>query len=354
MRVEEILAAKIVEQATKVNGHGPDPVLPVPVVDWAAAFDRPVVDAVVDGFLFPGRWTALVAPAKHGKSTLALHIAHRLARGHEPFGPARHPAIPVLYLDGEMGELDVVERLTSLELTPTQLGGLHYSDRFPKGDTVQGGAAIVSTAIALAVGVVVLDGLNAFVTGAEKDDTPWRNLFDNTIAPLKRAGIAVLSDDNTGKDTTLSARGSSVKLDKADAIIELKRTDGGLTLKTTHQRSADYIKHLDLAMDGLDGERPIDYRRTTSAWPAGTHDAVKLLEEFGVDFDAGRGRAREILRANNAGVRNEVLSAALKLRRQTVTQSQMFNHFTQENCPGDRSSQLAGDSSRGQVDENDF
>jgi hypothetical protein len=171
---------------------------------------------------------------------------------------------------------------------------------------------------------------------------------------LKRAGIAVLSDDNTGKDTTLSARGSSVKLDKADAIIELKRTDGGLTLKTTHQRSSDYLKAMDLAMVGLDGESPIDYKRTASAWPAGTHEAVKLLDELGVEFDAGRGKARQILRDNRCGLRNEVLSAALKLRRITLTQSRMFSDTEREDLSRGQVEPLAGDSSRGQVDENDF
>jgi len=294
------------------NGEGP---LPLTLIDWTTAFHRPTVDALVEGLVFPGRWTAKVAPAKLGKSTLELHIAHSLARGLSPFLGTRQPPIDVLYLDGEMGELDVLERLEALDLAPSDLPHLHYTDLFPKGDTVQGGAAIVSTALALKVAVVILDGINAFITGAEKDDSPWRALFEHTVAPLKRAGIAVLSTDNTGKDITLSARGSSAKLDKADAIIMLKRTDDGLNLRTTHQRTSGYLRTLDLAMTGLSGDEPINYRQTSSAWPAGTHDAVALLDSLGIPIDNGRERTRAVLKAAGHKLRNDVLSAAIRYRK---------------------------------------
>src|SRR6185436_12248485 len=151
------LHTALLREHAKPNGHAPpmaddDPPhgrsASLSLIDWATAFNRPPVDAIFEGLVFPGRWTALVAPAKLGKSTLGLHIAHTL------------------------------ERLTALDLTPCDLARLHYTDLFPKGDTIQGGAAIVSTAINLGAQVVVLDGLNAFATGAEKDDSPWRNLFE--------------------------------------------------------------------------------------------------------------------------------------------------------------------------------
>ena len=297
------------------NGH--DPHALIPLIDWVTAFNRPPVDAIVEGLVFPGRWTALVAPAKLGKSTLGLHIAHSLARGYDPFHGNPQPPIDVLYLDGEMGEGDILERLTSLELTPTDLPHLHYTDMFPKGDTVQGGTAIVSTAINLGCKVVFLDGLNAFITGAEKDDTPWRNLFEQTVAPLKRAGVAVASSDNTGKDVTLSARGSSAKLDKADAIVMLKRTDSGLNLHTTHQRISGYLRTLDLTMSGLGGEEPISYKLVEGSWPAGTKDAVALLDGLGVPVDAGRSKAREALKAGGHRLQNDVLAAAIRYRKVT-------------------------------------
>ena len=328
---DHIAAGHTIDDLYEVKGETAK--LPLTLIDWSVAFHRPAVDALVDGLVFPGRWTAKVAPAKLGKSTLELHIAHCLARGLSPFLGTRQPPFDVLYLDGEMGELDVLERLEALDLNPADLPHLHYTDLFPKGDTIQGGAAIVSTALALKVAVVILDGMNAFVTGAEKDDTPWRNLFEQTIAPLKRAGIAVLSTDNTGKDVTLSARGSSVKLDKADAIVMLKRTDNGLNLRTTHQRTSGYLRTLDLAMTGLTGDEPINYRQTSSAWPAGTHDAVALLDSLGIAIDTGRERTRAALKTAGHKLRNDVLSAAIRYRKTCPGQVAMTDLGTTE---GDR------------------
>jgi len=301
---------------------------PLTPLDWTQAFNREPIEALLDGLLFPGRWTALVAPAKTGKSTLALHIAHNLSRGREPFTGTPGDPVGVLYLDGEMGVVDVLERIEALGLGPADLDHLHYIDQPGKGDTVQGGAAIVSTAMHLNVALVVFDGMNSFVSGAEKDDVPWRNLYDNTIAPLKRAGCSVLSTDNTGKDPTLSARGSSVKLDKADAIIEVKRKETGVTLKTTHTRSTHYLREVNLAMIGADGSVAITYRETDHQWPAGTREVADLLDTLAVPASYGRDKARAVLVGAGWSGRNDVLTAALKWRKNS----------------GDRS----GDRSRGQ------
>ncbi|MDO8363052.1 MAG: AAA family ATPase [Actinomycetota bacterium] len=289
------------------------------MVDWAEVFTRPPVDAIVDGLLIPGRWTALVAPAKAGKSTLALHIAHTLARGIDPFTGVRRAPVTVLYIDGEMGELDVHERVVALDLTPTDLVRLHYTDRPPKGDTAPGGIAVESTVRALGVEVVILDGLNALISGAENDDLPWRNLYELTIAPLKSAGCAVLSSDNTGHVETHRGRGSSVKLDKADAVTEVKRTDSGVRLLTPRPRCAAYAREIVLAIDGAEGDRPITYRHALHSWPDGTHTAVALLDRLGVPRNAGRPAALAALKAAGEGVRTEVLAAAIRYRKSAGT-----------------------------------
>lgn len=292
-----------------------EPYKAFPIVDWADAYNRPPAEAIVEGLVFPGRWTAFVAPAKTGKSTLVLHIAHRLSRGKSPFHSYQQEPVKVLYLDGEMGEPDTVERLQALELEPPDLTHLHYTDIFPKGDTVEGGTAIVATAQSLGAQIVVFDGLNAFITGAEKDDAPWRALFEHTIAPLKRAGMAIVSSDNTGKDVTLLARGSSAKLDKADAIVVLKRTDDGLNLDFKLTRTHGYHRSLDLVARGLDGNQPINFFETERSWPAGTKELAALLDQLGVPVEAGRDKARTALRAAGHRVRDTVLSAAIKHRK---------------------------------------
>src|SRR5690606_28417167 len=113
----------------------------------------------------------------------------------------------------------------------------------------------------------------------ENDSTPWRYLFDYTISPLKQRGVGTVTNDNLGKDKTLGPRGSSVKVDKADAVIQLSRTDNGVKLTTTHRRTAAFPAEQVLVMRGVDEAEPISYRHSESAWPAGTSQKAAELDE---------------------------------------------------------------------------
>lgn len=320
---DHLAAGLTVEQLVEAAGEpppdteSPEPAYePVPIVDWAELFDRSVVDdAYVDGLLHPGRWTQFVAAAKVGKSTLAMHLTTSLARGRDPFTNVERTPLRVLYLDAEMGRLDVYERLSAAQFGPAELALVAYSDMPPRCDEIQGGTAVVSAAKLNQADVVILDGMNGMVSGAENDDLTWRNMFDYTIAPLKRAGIAVLSTDNMGKDRTRGSRGSSVKTDKADAVFELARIDGGIRLKRTHTRTASMVAELDLHMFGIEGDEPIGYRVAPNSWPLGTLDAVKVLDDVGVPADFGRDKARRELNLVGVKMRDTVLSAAIRYRK---------------------------------------
>jgi hypothetical protein len=287
------------------------------LVNWHDLFNRAEAEeAIVDGLILPGRWTALVAPAKVGKSTLALHIATKLATGFDPFTGATIEPIRVLYVDGEMGQLDVRERLIALDLTPDDLGLLGYTDNPPKCNTMEGATALVSMVRSVGARLVVLDGLNALIVGAEKDDTPWRDLYEQTIDPLKRDGVAILSNDNMGKDPSLGGRGSSVKMDKTDGIFTLTRTQDGVLLKCTHTRTASLRVEVSLTIVGADGATPITYREGLRSWPADTKKVAAILDRLGVPREFGRDKARAAIKnAGETGIRNDVLAAAIRWRK---------------------------------------
>ena len=105
--------------------------------------------------------------------------------------------------------------------------------------------------------MVIIDGLNGVITGAEKDDTPWRDLYEWAIAPLKAMNIAVVTAANHGKDRTLGPHGSSVLQDKPDAIVRIDRTDGGAKLTTTHRRTSAYPLEQTFTVSGVDSTDPI-------------------------------------------------------------------------------------------------
>ena len=117
-----------------------------------------------------------------------------------------------------------------------------------------------------------------------------------------------------------------MKVDKPDAVILISRTDNGILLKTTHRRTAAYPLEMHLAIVGADGSEPIRYRHADRGWPAGTADVARLLDEFGVDPQAGRTVARRTLTDARCAATDEaavmrfkvsdtVLNAALKFRR---------------------------------------
>jgi hypothetical protein len=284
-------------------------------IDWSVAHDP--VDALVDGFLMPGRWTQNIAGAKDGKSSLSMWVAIELSEGRDPFDATTLDPVSVVYCDGEMGRDDLEDLIRSMGHDPVRLANLHCTEQRPRLDTEAGALCLLWGVERHGARLVVLDGLNGFIhlEADENRSETWRQLFDFTVAPLKARGVAILSNDNMGKDPTRGSRGNSAKNDKADGVVAIKKTDNGVRLTTTLQRASAYFDHLDLSVEGFDRSRPIRYWRGPTAWPAGTHAAVALLDRLGIPDDWGGRKVRQALREANESVSNEVIAAAIRFRK---------------------------------------
>lgn len=290
----------------------------VTFVDWLSVFagaaDGEV--AIVDGFLFPGRWTSVVAPAKQGKSDWSLIVGHSLARGLDPIGETvGRPPMTVLYLDSENGRLDVVERLVRAELTPTDLARFHYSDIPDPLNTAAGAAKLLAAVRKHQAAVVILDGINGFVTGDENDAGTWIDLYNHAIAPLKAMGVAILTNDNQGRDKRDGGRGSTAKIDKTDLLFVFSRTDDGAKLERTHARTGLAAKEITMRLLGLDGTEALRYVPAGGSWPDGTARVASVLDDLGLDLDVSHRAARAAMKLAGERVANEVLAAALKWRK---------------------------------------
>lgn len=283
----------------------------ITILDWHDLYLNVNEDeSIIDGLAFRGRWTTIAAGAKAGKSTVLLGLVVDAARR----------GVVVVYIDAEMGRVDVLERIGDwMQLKPDDLTNIHYTDLPPKVDTVQGATALYNTVVELQPDLVVFDGLNGMVNGAENDDTTWRDLYEWAIAPLKKMNIAVISLDNAGHGERKGPRGSSVKLDKADAVIVLQRTDIGSKLTTTHRRSASYPLEQEYTVTDADETGPpMQVKRVGAGTgaPAGTKRIVALLDDLSAPIDISRRRARELLKDNGHDApRNAELGAMLKWRR---------------------------------------
>ena len=181
---------------------------------------------------------ALYAAGKTGKSLLALDIVAAAASGRPILGGAPLEApIHILYVDQEMTENDLTERLHSLGYTqrdPTLKQHFHYSQLYPWPplDTKPGGDELLDLALDVGAQLVVLDTLIRTVSGEENSADTIKDFYRHTGMALKKAGIALLRIDHAGKDLTRGQRGTSAKNDDVDVIWLLKEAPGSLPDKT--------------------------------------------------------------------------------------------------------------------------
>ena len=291
----------------------------IAIIDWKEVDE--IQPHIVENYIYPAKWTAFSARAKEGKTTFIVNLAVNVSVGVDPFTAEPIDAVPVLYLDCEMGRMDLGERISEVGFEPADLSNFYASDIPPQLDTPEGGQKLLATVLHYKVRVVVIDGLNGALQGEENDSTTIRNFFDYTIRPLKVLGVAIITGDNTGKDRTKGPRGTSTKLDKPDAVFTLFRTDDGIKTQALVRRTSLFIAEESFKVVGLDGAQAVQYRRERQGWPDGTRKAADLFDKEGIDINWGRPKIRKYLRQRNiTGVRNDVISAAQKFRKLRVTE----------------------------------
>jgi RecA-family ATPase len=148
-------------------------------IDWATfwATESPVEDWLLEPVVAAGRQTAIYATAKAGKSLLVLDATAAAATGRSVLGYPPQEPITVLYVDLEMTEADLRERLTDLGYGPEDdLSRLHYYQLppLPPLDGEFGGEILTSIAIEREAALVVIDTMARAVSGAENDADTMR------------------------------------------------------------------------------------------------------------------------------------------------------------------------------------
>lgn len=285
-------------------------------IDWATfwAKDRTDAEWLVEPVIAAGRNHALVAPGKTGKSLMVLAAVTPATLGEASLDRPAGDPLRVLYLDYEMTEADVQERLVDMghgpEFTPESFAYLLHPS-IPPLDTPLGGNEVAHLADEHGAELVVIDTYSRAVEGGENDNDTTRNLYRCTLAPLKARGIATLRLDHTGHADTTRARGNSAKGDDIDLGWLLARAEGGFKLTATHARSPWMPRTVNVRLDGT----PLRASVVAGSWPAGTAAGADRLDALGVPLDASQRAAREALKDAGETMNNEVLRAALKYRR---------------------------------------
>ena len=299
-------------------------------VGWRSLFVDGVPEPawLVEPVLPAWRMTALVAGAKTGKSLLALDLALNLAAGREVFARPAGKAVRVLYVDYEMTEHDLLERVVAMGYGPSDassLSGLHYllAPTVEPLNFKTGAAQLLECVSAIRPELVIIDTLSRAVAGDENSSEPFREAYRLAWAPLKRMGVAVLRLDHSGHESSNRGRGSSAKRDDVDLSWSLKRVGSSeKRLVLAHHGTS----RLGWVPERVELIREIEPRTThrlavRGAPPEGAEEWAQILGESAAPVELGERKVREWLKeygdlqryGKAKPPRSEVLRAALQL-----------------------------------------
>ena len=212
---------------------------------WTQSF--PEEDWLIKPLIPRNQLVVIFAPGGTGKSLLALYIAAGLATGRDIFG-IEHEPISVLYMDYEMQQAQLYERLTAMGYNNhTDLTRLHYASLPPIAslDTPEGAKEVCDLARTCQAELVIIDTFSRAVEGAENDADTVRNFYRWTALNLKPEGRALLRIDHAGKDLKKGARGTSAKNDDVDLVWQMTRAGDEVRLVPTKKRHT-WINPVDL------------------------------------------------------------------------------------------------------------
>jgi hypothetical protein len=269
-----------------------------------------------------GRQVALFAVAKMGKSFLTLAVVAALASGRSILGqPAQHPT-NVLYLDYEMTQADLYERLESLSYTPdTDLSHLHYAliPSLPPLNTYEGAAAVMKLVELTAAQLVVIDTTGRAVEGEENSADTYREFARTTGLALKAKGVALLRTDHAGKDQgkTHGQRGSSAKNDDVDIVYRMSREDTNITLDRVFTRIGWAPATINIVEDPDDDEAVLRLKHDTLSFTDEEYALAQLFVERIPGLRAGtkppgRPTLRKLMKEHGIKARNNTVSKALR------------------------------------------
>ncbi len=303
------------------NGHGatttepsglPDP------IDWPAFWQREhrTEDWALPSILPAGRQGTIWAKRKTGKSLLSLDLCAAAATGRPILGQDPVPPLEVIYLDLEMTEDDLEERLIDFGYGPDDdLSRLHYYllPSLPPLNDYAGGLALMELVERHKAQLVVIDTLSRVVTGKENDSDTIQGYYRCTGILLKRAGVSALRLDHGGKEPDKGERGSSAKGDDVDLSWELRPAGGNEYLLHQSFSRLSWVPE-QLKIRRLD--EPLRHVIADDNWPAGTEPCAQHLDRLQVHATTSVNDALKALRDADVNPRRKaVVAAAQRWRR---------------------------------------
>jgi hypothetical protein len=284
-------------------------------IDWPIFWRRSLTpEWLVEPFLPLGRLVALYAQGKAGKSLIALEVACALATGQATLYQEAQEPMSVIYVDMEMTEDDLWERLVALGYnSDSDLRNLHYYQlqNFRPLDTEQGGAQLLEAAIEHGPQLIVIDTVARVIEGGENDADTYINLYRNSLLALKALKITVLRLDHSGKDPKRGQRGSSAKNDDVDVVWLLEQDLDRVTLKMDRRRMGWVPEKVTLER----ASGPLRHLPAAHAIPLKVQEIMGALDRLNISPELSRRKTQSKLKAHGLGYRADDLNDAIRERR---------------------------------------
>jgi hypothetical protein len=285
-------------------------------INWKAlwALDTPTEEWSIPQILPRGKEGAIFGEPGVGKSLVLFDVAAAKATGRSVLGTDPADPVSVVYIDQEMTQGDLQERLVDFGFCPDDdLSNLHYYQlqMLPPLDTLEGGVVLMAIVERHQPELVILDTMTTLTEGKESSSDTYRAFHRNTAMRLKAAGVSLLRIDHQGKDASKGQRGSSAKADEADVVWRLSANEHRFVLANTKRRAPYIASNVTITRQ----REPLRHVLALSALPPGTIDTARLLDTLGVPMDATVAVASQTLQSSDQGRRKAVVAAALKLRR---------------------------------------
>ncbi|XUX01191.1 MAG: AAA family ATPase [Dehalogenimonas sp.] len=181
--------------------------------------ELPEVPFYIDGWLpRPGR-LEIYAPAKTGKTFLALQLARCLGSGEDFLGIKTHKA-RVLYLQFELGLAALQQRMIS---TGKDYENVWVGTTFSMSlDTDEGRKELLDAMEAVEPEVLILDPLYKIMNGDENSVQDVKVITNFLDAVMANYNCAVVFIHHSGKDSSKGGRGSSLLEGWPDSVVEAK------------------------------------------------------------------------------------------------------------------------------------
>jgi hypothetical protein len=293
-----------------------------PIIDWHELFagEDQGEEWIIEPLLPARRMVALYSAPKAGKSLLMLELAVAMARGTKVLGADLDRPYRVLYVDFENDpQGDIRTRLEAMgEAEAGRLGNLCYLT-FPslaKFDTAQGAIDLMRHVEHYECEIVVIDTVSRAVAGEENENDTWLSFYRHTGLSLKRAGIACIRLDHSGKDREKGMRGGSAKYGDVDAVWRLTAlNENTIHLECTDNRMPVPVKSMTLVRQDF----PLSHLPAGDSWQAvadaKTQWADQRLEALGVAPSASVREAGKALREAGDKVENRAVREAVRMRK---------------------------------------